>query len=458
MKAGLAKVDITPRVGVGLSGFGPFINRYSIAVRDRLWARALALEQNGERQVLVNCDLIGVSQDITNAVRERVAVSSGLPFEAVMVHSTHTHSGPNTGGYIGWGEVDPPYLELLPLRLVEAASRALSQMQEARLSRAEVACEGVGLNREYDRDAPPLQDVLREDWRPAKPELTDTRCQVLRFDDASGRLLGFASYFGCHPVVCCAASRYIHGDYCGVATNLLERENPGAIGLFLQGAQGDVNSCCVHKSEQESLLALDVIAGRYARAVRFGLKEAKPVEVESIACRSRQAALSRKPWTVETVKGKIAEYEKMIHAAGVTDGDDQVRINTVYVLAARRLLRKLLSGESVSDPVEFQGFRVGPLHLLGAPFEIFQAIKNDTRTTTALGSDALVMGLCNDTLGYAPDKTAAARGGYAADVVPMILGVLPFARLHEELVREFTALAADLRAPRKRKRLRRSAA
>jgi len=68
-----------------------------------------------------------------------------------------------------------------------------------------------------------------------------------------------------------------------VATNMLEREFSDAgravVGLFLQGAEGDVNSCVVHKPEQEALLALDVIAARYARSVREGLREAEPIEV-----------------------------------------------------------------------------------------------------------------------------------------------------------------------------------
>ena len=33
MKFGFSKVDITPRVGVELCGFGPFLNRRAVAVR-----------------------------------------------------------------------------------------------------------------------------------------------------------------------------------------------------------------------------------------------------------------------------------------------------------------------------------------------------------------------------------------------------------------------------------------
>ena len=60
MKAGLAKINITPRIGVELTGFGPYLHRYPIAVRDNLWAKAFAVEQAGKRVVIVSCDLLGL--------------------------------------------------------------------------------------------------------------------------------------------------------------------------------------------------------------------------------------------------------------------------------------------------------------------------------------------------------------------------------------------------------------
>jgi hypothetical protein len=78
-QAGFAKVDITPRVGVPLCGFGPFLNRRSIAVRDRLWARALAVEH-----------------DDTLRSRELVREATGLDPAHLLVACTHTHSGPDS--------------------------------------------------------------------------------------------------------------------------------------------------------------------------------------------------------------------------------------------------------------------------------------------------------------------------------------------------------------------------
>ena len=444
MKAGFAKTDITPRVGVELAGFGPFINRHSIGVRDRLWARAMALEQDGKTLILVSCDLIGVSRSITARVRQLVNESTRLPLDTIMIHCTHTHSGPNVKTYHGWGEPDEPYREILPRRIADAAIRAVGALQEAELFHAEVSCEGIGLNREYDKDAPPLDDVLQESWRPAKPELTDTTCHVARFE-SSGKTIGFFSYFGCHPVVCCSTTRYIHGDYCGVATNLLEREHPGSVGLFLQGAQGDVNTCVVHKPELESLLALDVIASRYARAVRRGLAEARPVRVDSLACILREVLFTRKRLELDKLRALLVEQEVILHAPGANDTDRNVRMATVKALLFRQWIAAAEAGKGklTAPPTEIQGFRVGPMLLLASPFETFQAIKNDVKARTGVPV-TLVLGCTNDTLGYAPDRTAAARGGYAADLVPLIVGTLPFARIHDELVEQLITLAAAL--------------
>lgn len=442
MRIGLAKSDVTPRVGVELAGFGPFILRRSNTVREPLYARAMAVEQGGRTLMLISCDLIGVAAEVTRGVREILAARAGLDPDSVMLHCTHTHSGPNCAGYAGWGALDEPYLETLPRHIAAAALAALGNLQEATLSHAEVPCEGIGLNRERDRDAPPLADVLREEWRPAKPEFTDTTCHVVRAD-AGGRCIGFLSYFGCHPVVCCAATHAIHGDYCGVATNLIEKDHPGSTGLFLLGANGDVNSCVVHKPEAESLAALDVIAARYARAVRTGLAATRPVEVDAVAAARLQVPFSYKPWTTAHMRALLADQERIIDDSARTDADRELRMATVRAVSLRRMIADAEAGRTLTKPIEMQGFRIGPILLLASPFETFQEIKNDVRARAG-APVTLVMSTTNDSRGYAPDRATAARGGYAADLVPLILGDLPLAAPHDDLVNAHLAVAKKL--------------
>lgn len=434
MQIGFGRQEITPRVGVELCGFGPYLHRYSIGVRDRLWARAMAVRVGETTVVVVSCDLIGVNLDTTRRVRAIVEGETGVPPEAVMVHCTHTHSGPSTDCTTGWGAPDEPYLEVLPQRIAAACVQAVGDLAEGTLSHAQAPCEGIGLNREQDRDAPPLEEVLRDDWRPAKPELTDTTCHVLKVE-REGRLAGFASSFGCHPVTCCQQTRYLHGDFVGVATNLLEREHPGSTGLFLQGAQGDINSCVVHKPEAESLLALEVIAGRYANAVRAGLAKAQPVAVESVACARREVTFDRLPMDIGELRKWLAEKEALLHARGADDHDGEVRMATVYASTLRGLIERLESGQAVAGPTELQALRIGPVTLLGTPFEVFHAIKEEI-AAKARSPIAILLGLTNASDGYAPDRETAARGGYAAQQVPIMKGSLPYRDIHGQLVEE----------------------
>ncbi len=443
MRIGVGRSDITPRVGVELAGFGPFINRHSVGVRDRLWARAMAFEAGGEPAVIVSCDICVIYRETSERVCALVHEATGIPAERVMVCCTHTHSGPETGGLIGWGQPDWPYVELLADRIAPAAIAAVEDLRPATLAHAQVPCEGIGHNREYDNPRPTLEEALRDDWRPAHPELTDTSAHVLVARGEDGGTIGFISSFGCHPVVCCAQSRWIHGDYCGVATNLIEREQPGSVGMFLQGAQGDVNTCVVHEPEQESLLALDVIAGRYARSVRRGFAEARPLDVDRVEVIRREASFSRREYTLEDFRGLLAEQEAIIHAPGASDTDGQVRLSVVKATAYRRFIEALEQGRPLVKPTVLQAIRIGPLGIYGAPFEIFQAIKNDV-LAEARAPVPIVLGVTNDSVSYAPDRTAAARGGYAADQVPLMQGTLPLANIHDELVEALLALDSDL--------------
>ena len=86
---------------------------------------------------------------------------------------------------------------------------------------------------------------------------------------------------------------YVHGDYAGIATGNLERENPGSVGVFLQGAEGDVNTagCCF--GDDMVLHALDVMAARYARAVRHGLAQATPTEGDTVRAVSETVVFSK---------------------------------------------------------------------------------------------------------------------------------------------------------------------
>jgi hypothetical protein len=224
---------------------------------------------------------------------------------------------------------------------------------------------------------------------------------------------------------------------------MLEREHPGSIGLFLQGANGDVNSCVAHQIEGPSMLALDVIAARYARSVRDALTKAEPLEVESLDARIRTVTFGRKNWPVEKLREILHGDQAVIDAPGATDTDHNVRMASVRAISLRRMIAAMEAGRSLQPPTEVQGLRIGSVLLLGCPFETFQAVKNDVLAGVR-SRPCLPMSITNDVLGYAVDRTIAAKGGYAADLAPLLVGQLPYVDIHGELVTAMVGLAKEL--------------
>lgn len=448
LRIGFGRRDITPRVGVELAGFGPFLCRHSDGVRDRLWARAVAFDLGGERAVLVSCDLLSLNPDVTARTRALVGEQTGLPPERVMTHATHTHSGPALRDFAsGWGQGDPPYIEILPTRIAQACCSALENLREATLSHAEVPCEGIAINRVGDAfQAKTWEEVLDENWRPAKPELTDPTAHVFRVD-ADGRMLGFWSYYSCHPVIGAGAkNRKIHGDWPGLATSLVERLHPDATGFFLQGAHADINACRVSPDEVEAMRVLDVISARYARVILAGLAQAQPLAPDRLAAVRLRRRFAYQPFDRARMEALLAEQERTLHAPDADDSDHKTRMAMVYARALRLILQQQARGEDLSGVEgELQGLRVGPVSFLGACFEIFNSIKREV-SATARARIPLVMSQTNFNLGYATDRAAAAKGGYEADMVPFIGRRLPFANVGDELTDGLKALDAALYA------------
>src|SRR4051794_18069727 len=132
LRAGAAVVDITPSLDrpVYLAGFNP--NRRADSVHDSLSARALVLEQSGQRLAIVALDLIGLPNQRIRSIRARV---KSVPSDRIVIACTHVHSGPDTLGL--WGPSptetgrDPRYLEQLETRVIDSIEQAAAALKPA---------------------------------------------------------------------------------------------------------------------------------------------------------------------------------------------------------------------------------------------------------------------------------------------------------------------------------------
>ena len=107
MKAGFAKIDITPPLGAILCGY--YHPRYADHVIEPLYATALAFSDRENTVLAISLDLLKMMQQDADVIRARIAEHVGVPFEAVFLACTHTHTGPVISEDPGFFPRDPEY-------------------------------------------------------------------------------------------------------------------------------------------------------------------------------------------------------------------------------------------------------------------------------------------------------------------------------------------------------------
>ena len=120
LRAGFARVDITPPLGVSVQGY--YEERLAGGILDPLYATAVAFDDGQRRAVLLSLDVIGIHQYLAEELRTMIGEAVGTVKEAVFLCCTHTHLAPGITAGNGLTENDE-YVKGFP---PEAAGRGCS--------------------------------------------------------------------------------------------------------------------------------------------------------------------------------------------------------------------------------------------------------------------------------------------------------------------------------------------
>jgi neutral ceramidase len=238
LRAGFARVDITPDEPVTMSGYESRTG-LSQGIHDPLSARVVAFEAEGRRLVLVSTDVIGFYDDTSDAVRSAIVRTHGLEPSALLLAAIHTHAGPRVTLDREKGHANNvAYTEGLERKLVEAVGEALDDLQAVQIGSAS-GSSPVGVNRRevfYDEAGSPRT------WLGRNPEgVHDTEVQVLKIEGATGRRAVLFAY-ATHSTSLGWENYQISGDVHGLAEQLVERYlGDGVIAPAFAGASGDID-------------------------------------------------------------------------------------------------------------------------------------------------------------------------------------------------------------------------
>jgi hypothetical protein len=178
-KAGVARVRITPERFMMMSGYagrGP-----ADGMLTDLWAKALVLEgPDGRRAVLVTLDLVGIDRGVSLAIRGELKKKYGFDLPAVILATSHTHTGPMVGDNLRTMFLLKPeqekqiddYTRTLHDKVVAVVGDAVKRLAPAQLS-WEVGESTFAVNRRNNKEA--AVPKLREAGEQA-PSITNCRC------------------------------------------------------------------------------------------------------------------------------------------------------------------------------------------------------------------------------------------------------------------------------------------
>ena len=249
-----------------LAGFGQR-TQPSNGVLDRIFVKALFLDDGDHRLLLITADLISTPRPLGEAVVAELGDALGLMPEQICICASHTHSAPmpHYAGDDATGVA--AFAASLQAAMIAVGIQAVAAARPCRIR------TGVGT----------LDRFLNRRTRGA-PNLVDTRIPVVVADDAvSGQPIAVLFGAGCHPVTLGWDNMKISGDFPGVAQSAVEAAMPGVNALFFNTTEGNVVP--ITSPNRDALDPRGYVGGIYddtrkmggdlARAVLQAMAEAK---------------------------------------------------------------------------------------------------------------------------------------------------------------------------------------
>ena len=392
---GVGKKNITPEIGCQLFGYSPDI--FSKSVNDELTCTAMAFCQGNTKAMIISATLCVFQTALADKIKSIVSRETQIPH--VILSATHTHSGPNTSGMTGWGDIDAKYCEniLIP-RITEAAKEAAASPKGAYLGIGVVKSD-VGINRRQ-HNADGTISLGQNPWG-----IFDDIMTVLRFAEPCGKPIVNIVHYGAH---CTAAgpNTEITRDWAGVMLDRLERET-GVPAAFINGAFGDVGprlsngtttGDITHVREIGSVAALDAV-----RAWRNS-KNIKPVNLSvatgelvlptkpRLSCEEAQRLLQKTKENVINIEAQKRQYYKNVLAAYENNIPENMQLTLPQTLV-----------------------KIGDVVFVPFMFEVFSEITMRLRHYSPF-EHTLCMGTTDGYERYLPSQDQLCRGGYEVDM------------------------------------------
>lgn len=433
LKVGIGISDITPDVGMFLSGFIFRENKPSSHIDDHLNVQALVMCQGGEPFFLISYELLALSEFLEQKILTALESAPVVDFskERCVLLATHTHSAPPTNPLEGESGVDPSYAQLLCNQTIDSVQQAIKSMTPVTLHYHSLRIPGLTYNRRAVLTDGQVSMALKPDAPVLMRGPVDDHLTVLIWRDRNGKNIAAALHFACHGDAVCTQG--IGGDVPGELSRRLGSILKAPC-LFLQGAAGDINPSTVAASRTEMLsLSEQFMKNLVDLPERLQPLSCTPLRTTSTTLPLKYQPLPERSIVERKIKNfnRIAhgdidapDIQETLHSLGnilnIKPGERPDPIKAAYAARAManaqlRVLEAINSGKSLPDcPLRISLLRMGQIIFAFVAAELFSITGFRIR---ALANEHALLPVtyAAPIVGYVPDQVAMNQGGYEVD-------------------------------------------
>ena len=387
MRAAFYECDVTPPLG----GFmwGHYRENIAQDVVDRLFVRAMVVEEEGEIAAIVSVDTCALPPEMHDVVTKRITQYTGIPAERVCITSNHTHWGapvfddPTVGCY-----ADAAYRDVFYRLTADAVILAYKRLDTAEASYGTDCVEGITFCRNYimedgtvithGRNGKAIKGIF------STPDYTLSVLSFRRGDEVIGAMINFS----CHQC-CCGNIRGYSGDYSSILSRELKKKfGPDFVSVFVLAPCGDIT----HVNNDHSVIAPDgwyrEMGRRIAAKTLCAMENASPI-AHGIAVRKETITLKKRTPDLSAVKEKLA----------------QLLDNDAKLMRLRNLVYYEATNKETSADLLLQIIRIGDVCICCMPGEVFINLSRRLRAESVF-EKTVVIENCNSYCGYIPTKEA----------------------------------------------------
>lgn len=436
-KAGFYEAEITPPLGGVIPGH--FSNDRGEDIYDRLYAKAVVINNGKETVAMVVIDSCEIPKGYHDAVTKRVYEYTGIKPENVTVMVNHTHAGaPTTPNNDVGGYVDEGYVRNVFFLAADCITLAYRRMEKCKIKYGKSEIYGYTFNRNFvkrhgvidtntgweDDEVQPLNipddiPVVKIEDAQKRPgiKIYNPNCEgnlagidpeftVLSFERENGELIGAISNFALHQAV---NDNYknLTGDYSSILSKELKKEyGEDFVSFFAIGCCGDINNVDFSRGYYKD-------DDQYRKVGRALAEETKKIIPLSSELSGDDIKVGKE---LITLKRRHADSE-LVNKTIKLCAEGKLPAGTMIL---RTLLNYSAGPENKKENVEayVQCMKIGDLYFYAFPGEMYVDFGLDIKKRSP-GEKVIVTELANGPYsGYVPIRAAFHKNSLLYEIFP----------------------------------------